>query len=58
MSGEFVADYVQECITKGIQSPPDIRKRAEEEISKINEEIQKIEVLRTRQGSLRAVLLL
>ena len=56
MSGEFVAEYVQECVDEGIRCPADIRKRAESEISKINDEIQKIETLRVRQGNLRAVI--
>ena len=56
MSGEFVAEYVQECIQKGIQFPADIRKCAEDEIDGINEEIQKIEELRNRQSNLRAVI--
>lgn len=56
MSGEFVAEYVQECIDEGIRCPADIRKRAESEISTINDEIQKIETLRIRQGNLRAVI--
>lgn len=56
MSGEFVAEYVQECIKDGIQRPADIRRRAELEISGINDEIQKIESLRVRQGNLRAVI--
>jgi len=56
MFGEFVADYVQECIKQGIQFPSDIRKCAEEEINRINDEIQKIELLRGRQGNLRAVI--
>jgi len=56
MSGEFVADYVQGCLEKGVHAPADIRKCAEEEISKINEDIQKIEDLRDRQGNLRAVI--
>ena len=56
MSGEFVAEYVQECVKEGIQFPADIRKRAEIEISEINTEIKKIESLRIRQGNLRAVI--
>lgn len=56
MSGEFVAEYVQECLQQGVQCPADIRRRAESEISGINEEIQKIEELRIRQGNLRAVI--
>lgn len=56
MSGEFVAEYVQECIQQGVQCPADIRRRAEMEISEINDEIQKIEVLRVQQGNLRAVI--
>jgi len=56
MPVEFVADYVQECLSKGVQLPADIRKCAEDEISKINESIQKIEELRGRQSNLRAVI--
>lgn len=56
MSKEFVAEYIQACLLKGVQSIPDIRQEAEDEISKINEEISKIEDLKTRQGKLRAVI--
>ena len=56
MSGKFVAEYVQECLKKGVQRPADIRKCAEEEIAEINIQIQKNESLRERQGSLRAVI--
>ena len=56
MSGEFVAEYVQECVKNGIQFPADIRKCAEKEISEINGEVQKIELLRAKQSNLRAVI--
>lgn len=55
MSGEFVAEYVQECLQNGVKSPIDIRKCAEEDIELINDEIQKIELLRGKQSNLRAV---
>jgi hypothetical protein len=45
MSGEFVANYVQDCLLNGIQLPADMRKCAEDEIQSISLEISKIEKL-------------
>lgn len=55
MFGEFVASYIKKCIEEGVCGPADILARAEREICNIDQEINKIDNLRSRQNKLRAV---
>lgn len=56
MSGEFLANYISTCMEEGIASLPDICASAESRIKEIDEEIKKIEVLRTEKIHLHTVI--
>lgn len=55
MSNQFVADYIQSCLSKGVNSPTDMRNMAIEELKKVTEELAKKDALKTRQSNLNAV---
>lgn len=53
---DFTNDFIASCIQAGKLTPEDICQAAQREISSLEEEIKKIEALRLRQTSLRAVI--
>lgn len=55
-SAKFVSDYIQKCLSEGINSFPKIRNKAQEEIKTLDAQISKIEELKTHQLNLRAVI--
>lgn len=52
---DFINDYIASCIQAGKMNPVDIREAAEKEILSLEEEVKKIEAIKTRQSNLRAV---
>jgi len=56
MQDNFVQEYIKKCVSQGKQSVGDICNFAKEEILTIDEDLKKMEVLRSRQTSLRALL--
>ena len=55
MSQDFINEFIATCISQGKTSPVDICSVAKEEIISLDQEMKKIEALRTRQSYLRAV---
>lgn len=53
---EFINEYIAACIEQGKTTPVDICESARTEIFSLEEEIKKIEAIRTRQSNLRAVI--
>ena len=55
MSNEFFTNYLAESLTKGMTDTKDICKEAELEIKSIDNELKKLDDLKTRQTNLRGV---
>lgn len=53
---DFVNEYIATCIQSGKINPSDICTAAQQEISSLEEEVKKIEAIRTRQINLKAVI--
>jgi hypothetical protein len=53
---DFSNEYIASCIEQGKTTPVDICESARKEISSLEEEIKKIEIIRTRQSGLRSVI--
>ena len=56
MQNNFVQEYIKNCVSKGKQSISEICNVAKEEILTIDEDLKKMEALRSRQTALRALL--
>lgn len=52
---EFVAEFIQTCLNQGINKPVEMREKAENEISKIDDKFRELDKLKIRQNNLRAV---
>jgi hypothetical protein len=55
-TAKFVAEYVQQCLARGINSPPKMREAALEEINGIDKEIARINDLKAKKHNLMAVI--
>lgn len=53
---DFVNEYISTCIQNGKTTPTDICEEASKEILSLDEEIKKIESIRSRQSNLRSVI--
>lgn len=56
MSEEFVEQYVDDCFDAGVVKPDDICKKALEDISDIDKQLEEYKTLRTRRNNLVKVL--
>lgn len=56
MSDAFVANYILSCVAKGKPTLPEICLLAKAEVGLIDEELKKLDALRTKQINLRALL--
>ena len=55
-TAKFVAQYVQQCLARGINSPPKMREAAFDEIQVIDKEIDRINDLKDKRHNLMAVI--
>jgi hypothetical protein len=55
-TAKFVAEYVQQCLARGINSPAKMREAALDEIDVIDKDIARINDLKMRKHSLMAVI--
>lgn len=56
MYEKFIANYMKKCVDSGKTSPEDICEEAKKEIEELDEKLEELNVLRTRQGHLRMVI--
>lgn len=55
MSGEFLSNYISECLGNGIVSTEGICNNAESEILKIDIELKQFDILKEKQAKLRSI---